>query len=254
MFKLGLQDSIHLEYKCIQSLMELTEIKKIFKDLIILNILIYYIPSLIYYYLIPNIVSIFFQMDSNYYNFIINIFWYIPIHIITHLTNMHFYSKLIYFYSQKINKNKQSTIKYISQSVFYQLCFLLINLSINLIYYLPYFGNFIYLIFLTFFYSYYCYDYKYNIYKIDYNSKIHYYEKNWVYFLGNGFPFAIILVIFNTMECFILTSLLFPLMIINSIYKKRNLKSNYIRIPFFTIPKYIIDNLLKEGYQTYNKD
>jgi hypothetical protein len=254
MFKLGIQDSIHLEYKCIKSLMKLKEIKKVFKDIIILNIFIYYIPSLIYYYLIPNIVSIFVQMNTNYYNYIINTFWYIPILVITHLSNLHFYSKIIYLYSQKINNNKMSNIKYISQSIFYQLCFLLINLSINLLYYLPYFGNFIYLILLTFFYSYYCYDYKYNIYKIDYNSKIHYYEKNWVYFLGNGFPFAIILIIFNSMECFILTSILLPLMIINSIYKKRNLKSNYIRIPFFTIPKYIINNLLKEGYQTYIKD
>jgi len=251
MLKYGIQDSVHIEYNLIKALMTEKEIIKIFKDILIINIFIYYLPSILYYKIIPESVSLLFYLNLKYYYHIVNIFWYFPIFIITQLSNLHFYSKIIYYYSEK-NNNRSFDIKYISQTFFYQLCYIFINFSINLIYYIPHVGNFLYLLSVTFFYSFYCYDYKYNIYKIDYNSKIYFYEKNWAYFLGNGLPFGIILLIFNTMEAYVLISCILPIMIINSFYNERKLESEYIRVPFFTIPKYIINILLKEGYQKMN--
>lgn len=248
----GIQDSIYLEYNFIKELLTENKIISILKKLLKVNFLIYYLSSCFYYYILPKFFNYLFDVNKYYYFLLVNIIWYLPIVLITNIINLNLYSEIVLFYKSKTVNNIDEEIKYFASKVFHQLCFLFINFSIQIIYYLPYIGNFLYIVLLSFFYSFYCYDYELSIYNIDYGNKIDYYEQNWAYYLGKGIPFALILCLGNTLESFLLISFLFPLLLINSLQKKKKLAGSYIKLPFFKLPAYLVDNLIKETYQSFN--
>jgi etoposide-induced 2.4 mRNA len=89
-------------------------------------------------------------------------------------------------------------------------------LFLDLIFY-PLFASLVKLVLTSWLYSFYCFDYKIAAIGLGSNKSIQFFESNWSFYSGFGFPFAIAMFMFPSILSSAVYALLFPLLVCMSV-------------------------------------
>ncbi|KAL9229318.1 hypothetical protein vseg_004799 [Gypsophila vaccaria] len=82
--------------------------------------------------------------------------------------------------------------------------------------FIPYFGTAIKFLLLCWMYGYYSFEYKWNLSEVTLDRRLDYFESNWAFFAGFGFPCALALFSFPTLESSAVMATLFPLFVLTA--------------------------------------
>ncbi|KAK9704989.1 hypothetical protein RND81_07G025200 [Saponaria officinalis] len=82
--------------------------------------------------------------------------------------------------------------------------------------FIPYLGKAIKFLLLCWMYGYYSFEYKWNLSEVNLDRRLDYFESNWAFFAGFGFPCALAIYSFPTLESSAVMATLFPLFVLTA--------------------------------------
>lgn len=162
------------------------------------------------------------------------IFWNSDIANITHSLHKQQKSK---------TKNLKEIIAMIAEEIYNQLTMTSFFLQIAICFRLPFIGNILSVILLSWFYSTISFDYKWSLEGIKFVTKMSLYETHWEYMLGYGFVPAMMTVLLPKFIYLPILAFLNPLFIMNSIIHEPIASQN--RVPIFQLCRKINMIILK---------
>eukprot|EP00879_Flechtneria_rotunda_P014366 GHRR01015010.1.p1 GENE.GHRR01015010.1~~GHRR01015010.1.p1 ORF type:complete len:283 (+),score=111.60 GHRR01015010.1:736-1584(+) len=131
-----------------------------------------------------------------------------------------------------------------AQELFRVLLFMVFTIEVYFVGLLPFVGFTLNVLFLSWLYAYYCYDYKWSLQGKHLPARLSYFEANWAFFAGFGFPCVIATVLFPFHTGAALANMLFPVFILVASSsdpvsaQRRRMASSGLslgRIPVFTV-------------------
>lgn len=123
---------------------------------------------------------------------------------------------------------------------------LIFFIKINVLYYIPVFGNLSYLVGMPLLYSMYAFEYKWLYYGWQLPNRLAYIEHNWPYFLGFGSPLAVLILLTGSGALSIgMCAFLFPLSIISANYSTPPRATHYYRVPAFGVAGLITSSIFQ---------
>ncbi len=256
-FLRGLFDSMNM-YQVIYIFMNDKHIRNKYIKMIS-TLLAFYILNFVNFYIN--------KLYSNYFYLYLALFlsWnlliYIPLYLLTfflavNVTNT-INKRFIDIYLQE-KKQKIKAISKISTEIHIGIIFLVYILIINLIFFVPHVGQYLFFILTIFQYTYYCVDYVLNYYNIYHLKKISIISNNLMYFLGYGFIIGLLLINSNFILAHVLTNMLIPLYIIRSYFIMIKIlnkdtqiieRSNYNMFSIFAIPYYLTNIIISHIFK-----
>jgi hypothetical protein len=256
-FLRGLFDSVNI-YQVIYIFMNDKHIRNKYIKMVS-SLLVFYILNFVNFYIN--------KLYSNYFYlyFVLFLTWnlliYIPLYLLTfflavNVTNT-INKRFIDVYLQE-KKQKIKAISKISTEIHIGIIFLVYILIINLIFFLPHIGKYLFFILTIFQYTYYCVDYVLNYHNIYHLKKISIISNNLTYFLGYGFIIGLLLINSNFILAHVLTNTLIPLYIIRSYFIMNKIldknteiieRSNYNMFSIFAIPYYLTNIIISHIFK-----
>jgi len=217
-FIIGFMDSINI-CDVPKNIIKNDKLTIIFKKLILINVL--YVNSfiIILKYVFPNLIKkIYNSFNLNIYYNLVYYFCIFPITIFVMINSINYYNKILDIFYKKLIIKRSSLCYQLSNQIFFQILYIILNLILLLVNMIPYIGAFISNLLLILMNSYYIYDYRCSVYDINYENRKNYFQSNWIYFLGFGFPFLIIKLFFSLELSLIVNTTWMAILIIKSIY------------------------------------
>ncbi|GAV61210.1 EI24 domain-containing protein [Cephalotus follicularis] len=82
--------------------------------------------------------------------------------------------------------------------------------------FVPYIGKALNFILLSWMYAYYCFEYKWNYYKVSLDRRLDFFESNWPFFAGFGSPCVLAIFFFSPLVSYGVMAILFPLFVLTA--------------------------------------
>lgn len=254
----GVVDSlngIHLSLKVLEN----NQIRKVFNNLIIYNLLIC-LPINLILRSYPSFCKHYFNFSgswlSNIYYLLIIIIWTLPHYLIGLMYNGYYTNKSIatfidIYNSQNLNLKYQCYDRYTNYLVnkgYYQIIITFLTLETLLISYIPYIGIIMDWFLTSLIYSYYSWEYSWSNNKVPHINRYAIFETNWIYYLGYGSLFGFIKINIGFLNSTYVIASIFPILSMNTLLlfrpEKQHAKNITLKLPLFYLPIKYADNFI----------
>lgn len=207
----------------------------LFHTLGILVIKIIYFPSFMITY-------------SYYIDYLLLLFWKLPIYLIGIFINNYKVSLIVNdlhgVEKIKSDYNYNNFSKYLANLIYYNLVILILTIIPKIFIFFNYYYYFD-ILFTSFLYSIYCWEYNWNFNKIPYLTRYQLIMDNYYYLIGYGLIFGFTKLVNNFFIQFHIISIIFPLNTIYTFKCKELIKYNKNNLSFFKIPIQLTNFLLR---------
>lgn len=165
--------------------------------------------------------------ESSTAEFIVDLFavlykvlWIYPIYCVSFILNTVMYqdvaNRALVLCKQQDHPRQVAFMKRLIDEIFRVLLNLVYIIEMNLLYYVPFVGPPIYFVHSCWLASMYCFEYRWVHLRWSSNARLHYFEQNWLYFAGFGFPVSVLSFMCPRFIDTGVFALLFPLCILTS--------------------------------------
>eukprot|EP00474_Spongospora_subterranea_P011369 CRZ11827.1 hypothetical protein [Spongospora subterranea] len=187
------------------------------------------------------------------------IFWIWPVYYLSFLFNSIWYQSIaeMVFAIRGVPAVKPGTsLNSFANEAFRVLLLGCVFSVVLLLSFLPMLGRFIWLIALTWLYSFYMWEYKWTLQGWSIESRVTFFQRRWPYFLGFGFPAMFVTVIWPSFITHGFIAFIFPCFIILAIIAPTPRPANFPRdgLPIFMPSVLLASKLLKAVQQKINQD
>lgn len=178
---------------------------------------------------------------------LIDILWFYPLYIIIYFLNIKYHSNIISsYFNHKVKNNISTNIKkYIVHKIWYHLTFICFIIMSSIISYTPFIGIIIYWFFNSLIYSFFCWEYYWDLMYVNHEDRFILFQNNWIYFLGYGTVFSLLKICLPLYISFLIISILYPILSIKCIDIDLPENDAYQLLSFFNLPFKITYHLLK---------
>uniref|UniRef100_A0A6B2LBM2 Etoposide-induced protein 2.4 n=1 Tax=Arcella intermedia TaxID=1963864 RepID=A0A6B2LBM2_9EUKA len=166
---------------------------------------------------------LFVQFLYYFMTIVFNVFFLFPIYVSTVISNSDYYFEI----AQRVEKMLPTELKPVTtappprwqdrgaDTVYERLIVLSFLIITAPLYFVPYIGTFLYFSYCCWCYGYYCFGYTWLLRRTDWNleNRLNYFELHWVYFLGFGTPFTVLLWYFPLVVGLGIYAVLFPIFV-----------------------------------------
>ena len=169
------------------------------------------------------------------------IIYNIPIYIFCYIISLDKIGGILNF----IKKNDNLEIESFENKLYFCLVSSIFYALTNIIYLIPYIGNYLNFIFLSYSYGYFCLEYSCHYKNINSIDKISIIEDNPFYFIGFGLIYGILVHIFSYINFFVIFVITFPLSVMKLIKMNIfNTKMKKVKSKIFIFPIIILNIIL----------
>jgi len=144
-----------------------------------------------------------------YYTVIIlhKLIWNIPVYIYCYLISL---DSICFILDNGINVSRNRTVESFESKLYFCLVSSIFYITINILYYIPYIGNLLYFIVLSYSYGFFCLEYTCYYKNINSKQKLALIESNPYFFMGFGILYSIFVHYFSYINFFVIFTIFFP--------------------------------------------
>ncbi|CAH9063242.1 unnamed protein product [Cuscuta europaea] len=171
------------------------------------------------------------------------VFWFFPLYILSYILSNIWYNDIAMhgFFAleeygpttskssdQKESQVSQTTVSKtkstdfegvmigIAEQIYSVLLLTFFFLEVTAIGFIPYIGNTLKFLLLSWMYAYYCFEYKWNLSGLSLDKRLDFFETNWTLFAGFGSPCVLVIFLFSPLVSYGVMALLFPLFVLTA--------------------------------------
>ena len=166
---------------------------------------------------------------------------FIPVYIFCYALSIDKINNILNIFNKLKDKNNNEPIE---SNIYFFILSLIFYVLIGFFYYIPYIGEYLNIILMSYGYGFYCFEYCCSYKKIQNIKKLAIIESNPYYFIGYGLIYGLLITYINTFNFFIVFSMLFPLSVLNlRKFNLYNLEIESYKSKIFYIPA-IVSNIV----------